>query len=106
MIELIHEVDDFAVGVAAHPELHPRSTSRESDRRFLAQKLEMADFGISQFFFDNADYFRMIEELDALGCETPVLPGVIPVINPTSIARFAAMNKAKRTPEFWDRFAA
>ncbi|KAA0234855.1 MAG: 5,10-methylenetetrahydrofolate reductase [Acidimicrobiales bacterium] len=104
LIELIREVGDFCVGVAAHPELHPRSPSRESDRRYLAAKLELADFGISQFFFDNRDYFSMLDELASLGCETPVLPGVMPVVNPTSIARFADMNKAKRTSELWDRF--
>ena len=41
----------FSVGVAAHPEVHPRSPSRESDRRHLAAKLEAADFAMSQFFF-------------------------------------------------------
>lgn len=106
LIELIRDVDDFSVGVAAHPELHPRSPSRENDRRYLAAKLEVADFGISQFFFDNRDYFRMVDELGSLGCDTPVLPGVMPVVNPTSIARFADMNKAKREPKFWERFEA
>ena len=41
----------------------------------LAEKLEAADFGVTQFFFDADDYFRMVDELDALGCRTPVLPG-------------------------------
>ncbi len=67
--------DHFAVGVAAHPELHPRSTDRAEDRRHLARKLESADFGITQFFFDADDYFRMVDELAALGCTTPVHPG-------------------------------
>src|SRR5262245_31077136 len=37
----------FCVGVAAHPELHPRSPDRASDRRHLAAKLLMADFAIT-----------------------------------------------------------
>jgi methylenetetrahydrofolate reductase (NADPH) len=81
----------FSVGVAAHPELHPRSTSRDEDRRHLARKLEAADFGITQFFFDAAHYFRMVEELAALGCDTPVLPGIMPMSNPTGIRRMSAM---------------
>src|SRR5918993_1395323 len=55
---------DFAVGVAAHPELHPRSEGdRASDRRHLAAKLAAADFGITQFFFELDDYRRMMDEL-------------------------------------------
>ena len=51
--ELLEEIDPsvFSVGVAAHPEIHPRSADRESDRRQLAAKLRRADFAISQFFF-------------------------------------------------------
>lgn len=83
--------DRLSVGVAAHPELHPRSTDRASDRRHLADKLEVADFGITQFFFDPAFYFRMVEDLDELGCRTPVLPGIMPMSNPTGIRRMASM---------------
>ncbi len=83
---------DFSVGVAAHPEVHPRSADRASDRQHLAAKLKQADFAITQFFFDPADYVRLCDELADLGCHRPVIPGVMPVIWPKSIRRFADMN--------------
>jgi methylenetetrahydrofolate reductase (NADPH) len=95
LIEAVQAAGDFAIGVAAHPEMHPRSTSNDADRRRLAEKLAVADFGITQFFFDSADYFRMVEELDALGCNKPVLPGVMPLLNPTTVERFAKLAKAR-----------
>jgi methylenetetrahydrofolate reductase (NADPH) len=82
----------FSIGVAAHPELHPRSPSREEDRRRLADKLELADFAITQFFFDLDPYLRMVDELADLGCDKPVLPGVMPFINAAGVQRMAAMN--------------
>ena len=92
LVSLIHEAGDFSVGVAAHPELHPRSNGdREADRRHLAAKLEMADFGITQFFFEAEPYLRMIDELAALGCTKPVLPGIMPVTNAGQVQRFAAI---------------
>ncbi len=82
----------FSIGVAAHPELHPRSTSRAEDRRQLAAKLTMADFGVTQFFFEIDPYLRMVDELAELGCDQPVLPGIMPVINVAGVQRMAAMN--------------
>jgi methylenetetrahydrofolate reductase (NADPH) len=82
----------FCIGVAAHPELHPRSVDRASDRRRLAEKLEAADFGVTQFFFSSDDYLRMVDELDALGCRKPVLPGIMPIITAPGVKRMAAMN--------------
>jgi methylenetetrahydrofolate reductase (NADPH) len=82
----------FGVGVAAHPELHPRSADRAGDRERLARKLQDADYGITQFFFDVADYVRMVDELDALGCTTPVIPSVMPLISAAGVRRMAGMN--------------
>src|SRR3954468_36118 len=69
----------FCVGVAAHPEVHPRSPDRETDRRYLAEKLAAADFAMTQFFFSVDDYVRLVDELEGLGVDKPVLPGVMPV---------------------------
>lgn len=93
LIDLIGDVDDgFSVGVAAFPELHPRSVDRAADRRHLAAKLARADFGITQFFFDVGHYRRMVDELAELGCETPVLPGVMPFVSVAGLRRMSAMN--------------
>lgn len=91
LIEAVRTAGDFSVGVAAHPECHPRSPDRPHDRRYLAAKLNAADFGITQFFFEADDYFAMVEDLADLGCDTPVLPGVMPLLNPTAIRRFAGI---------------
>ena len=98
LIEAIRAAGDFSIGVAAHPEMHPRSPDRGSDREHLAEKLSAADFGITQFFFDADDYFTMVDELAEQGCDTPVLPGVMPMLNPNTVKRFAGIAGA-RFPE-------
>jgi methylenetetrahydrofolate reductase (NADPH) len=103
LVELVRSLGAFSVGVAAHPEVHPRSEGTRDDRRRLAEKLSMADFGITQFFFDPVPYLRMRDDLAALGCDTPVVAGVIPATNPMSVGRFAAMNRARVPPALWAR---
>jgi methylenetetrahydrofolate reductase (NADPH) len=91
----VREAGDFCVGVAAHPELHPRSAGeRREDRKHLVAKLEVADFAISQFFFTADHHLRMVDELADLGCTKPVLPGIMPIANVAGIRRMAAMNGA------------
>ena len=94
LVEMITEVGGFSVGVAAHPEIHPRSPDRASDRRHLAAKLAAADFAVTQFFFEAEHYFRLVDELAALGVTKPVLPGVMPVTNLRSVSRMAQLSGA------------
>ena len=109
--ELVELVRDhpagFSVGVAAHPELHPRSAGdRVEDRRHLAAKLEAADFGITQFFFRADDYLQMVDELSRAGTTKPVLPGIMPPINLAGLVRMANMNQAKVPDELLSRLEA
>jgi methylenetetrahydrofolate reductase (NADPH) len=103
LVELIRGIGDFSIGVAAHPELHPRSPDRTSDRDHLAEKLRAADFGITQFFFEADHYFGMIDDLAERDCDTPVLPGIMPVTNVKSVARMAQMSGASFPPAFLER---
>jgi methylenetetrahydrofolate reductase (NADPH) len=91
LVRLVREIGDFSVGVAAHPEPHPKSPTRESDRRHTAEKLAEADFAITQFFFDAPHYFDLIDSLQALGVDKPVIPGIMPVTSLKSVARMAEM---------------
>ncbi len=91
LVELIRECGEFAIGVAAHPIGHPRSPDLVSDRKFLADKLTLADFAITQFFFETSDWTSLVGQLGDLGVDKPVLPGIIPVTTLGGIARMAAM---------------
>ena len=104
LIELVRAVGDFSVGVAAFPEVHPQSPDRATDRRWLADKLRAADFGITQFFWSADHYFRMVDELAALGVETPVIPSVFPVINVATAKRFSSVNGAEFPAWLAERF--
>lgn len=106
LVELIVDRADFSIGVAAFPESHPRSPDIATDRRRLAEKLAAVDFGITQFFYDADVYLRMVDDLGALGCDTPVLPGIMPMLNTTTIRRFAKMNAAAFPEELASRIDA
>ena len=106
LVELIAEREQFSIGVAAHPEGHPRSVDLASDRRHLATKLQAADFAITQFFFEAEPYLRMVEELAALGCTKPVLPGIMPVTNLGQVTRFAQLAGAAFPAHLAERFEA
>jgi methylenetetrahydrofolate reductase (NADPH) len=91
LVELARAIGGFSIGVAAHPAGHPRSPDLASDRRYLVHKLRLADFGITQFFFEAADYFRLVDEVRAQGVDKPIVPGIMPVTTLASIPRMAQM---------------
>ena len=94
LVELARAVGGFSIGVAAHPVGHPRSPNMDSDREYLVKKMALADFAITQFFFEAADYLRLVDELATRGMDKPVIPGIMPVTNLTSIPRMAEMGAA------------
>ena len=94
LVELARAIGGFCIGVAAHPTGHPRSPNMASDRRYLAGKLRVADFAVTQFFFEPADYFSLVADVEAEGLDKPVLPGILPVTSLSSLPRIAEMGCA------------
>ncbi len=94
LVELARSIGGFSIGVAAHPLGHPRSTDLATDRDRLVEKMELADFAVTQFFFGIEEYLGLVDDLAARGMHKPVVPGIMPVTTLTSIPRMAQMGAA------------
>ena len=91
LVALARAIGGFSIGVAAHPAGHPRSPDVAFDRDRLAAKLSLADFAVTQMFFEPDEYLRLVDDLAARGVDKPVVPGIMPVTSLKSLARQAEM---------------
>jgi methylenetetrahydrofolate reductase (NADPH) len=91
LVELARAIGGFSIGVAAHPAGHPQSPDLSFDRDRLAEKLRLADFAATQFFYRADEYLRLVDDLATRGIDKPVLPGIMPITSLAGIPRMAAM---------------
>ena len=83
-------VGDFEITVACFPEGHPESTSPHLDLDHLKQKIDAgATRAITQFFFDNDQYFRFLDKVRRRGISCEIVPGIMPVTNFRTMVGFA-----------------
>ncbi len=81
---------DFEISVGCYPEKHPESNDWRLDIDLLKAKVDAgATRAITQFFFYPDVYFRFVDQALDAGITIPIVPGIMPVVNFTSLERIA-----------------
>ena len=94
LVEFIREEtgDRFHIEVAAYPEFHPQAPDALTDIENFKRKMDAgADSAITQYFFNLDAYLRFVESVEAMGVDAPIVPGIMPIINFSQLARFSDM---------------
>ena len=91
-IDLVRELrecgEDFCIGGACYPEVHPESRDQSEDIRYLKEKVEAGcDFLTTQMFFDNNLFYSFLHKIREAGITVPVIPGIMPITNANQIKR-------------------
>jgi methylenetetrahydrofolate reductase (NADPH) len=94
LVSLASSVGGFEIGVAAFPDGHPASRGNfDADIETLLRKEKLgATFAITQFFFEAANYFRLVDALEKKSSKLKVIPGVLPVTNVKQLQRMAELS--------------
>ena len=84
--------DHFHIEVAAYPEFHPQAKSARDDMLNYKRKINAgANSAITQYFYNADAYFRFVDETRKLGVEAPIVPGIMPIVRYSQLARFSEM---------------
>jgi len=105
LVDLVHSLDGFGIGVAAFPEGHRDAASLEADALVMRRKYDAgADFAVTEMFFRASDYFGLVERCAANGVEFPIIPGIMPITNLRSVERMTELSGRDVPPEVLARF--
>jgi methylenetetrahydrofolate reductase (NADPH) len=95
-----HQRRPHTVAVAAFPNGHPESASKEADIETLLLKQQAgASLAITQLFFYTEDYLSFVESARSAGVEIPILPGLMPITSPGRLERVLELSGEKNPSE-------
>lgn len=92
LIKMVKATTDFSVGAACYPEGHITQLDCSENMKHLQEKADAgADFFISQLFFDNEVFYRLLEDVAKVGIQTPISAGIMPLLSKKQIERMIFM---------------
>ena len=84
--------DTFCLAGACYPEVHQEAACFQDDLKALKEKVDAgAEYLITQIFFDNNYYYRLVKEARRIGITVPIIAGIMPVLNSQSLLRTAQL---------------
>ena len=97
-VELIRELkqeNDFCIGGACYPEVHPESANQKEDILHLKEKVDAGvDFLTTQMVFDNNLFFNFLYKVREAGITVPIVPGIMPITNANQVERAIKLSGA------------
>ena len=92
LVEFIRQEtgNHFHLEVGAYPEWHPQARYPRDDLTAFARKVKAgANSAITQYFYNADAYFHFVDENRKLGVDIPVIPGIMPIVSFSKLARFS-----------------
>lgn len=94
LVEFIrkHSGDHFNIEVAAYPEFHPQAASAEDDLINFKRKVDAgSNSAITQYFYNIDSYLYFVDRCEKMDINIPIVPGIMPITNYSSLVRFSDM---------------
>jgi len=105
--EALSDQFQFKILTAGYPEGHPESSSQEADMIYLKEKcLAGADEIVTQWFFNNEDFLKYRDNVNAFGINKPIAAGIMPISDFDKVRKFAKVCGARIPPSIEKRFAS
>lgn len=104
LVALLRERDDLSVGVAAFPEGHRDAASLDDDARVLKAKYDAgAEFAITEMVLRVDDYTGLVRRAQEVGADLPIVPGIMPILNLSSMRTMVRLSGREMPVEILDR---
>jgi methylenetetrahydrofolate reductase (NADPH) len=105
LVALVRDLGDFSVGVAAFPGGHPEAVDLDADAGVLVAKAAAgADYAITQLFFEAEPFLALVRRVRGLGCDMPIIPGIMPITSLSQVQRLAELSGTSVPTPIVDRF--
>ena len=104
LVDLVRRRNQFAVGVAVFPEGHRDAPDFDHDVRVMRAKYDAgAEFAITEMVLRSSDYFGLVERARGAGVDIPIIPGIMPILNLSSMRKMVELSGREMPDEILQR---
>jgi methylenetetrahydrofolate reductase (NADPH) len=104
LVRFLKDTADLSVGVAAFPEGHRDAASLDHDARVLKAKYDAgAEFALTEMVLRADDYVGLVRRAHDIGADFPIVPGIMPILNLSSMHTMVRLSGREMPQETLDR---
>jgi methylenetetrahydrofolate reductase (NADPH) len=93
LVRFLAGYKNFCIGVAVYPEGHLDSPNLGLDTAYTKRKIDQgAEFGVTQMFFENFHFYRMMDRFEQDGINIPIIAGIMPITDFQKVEHFSELS--------------